>query len=78
MKFKELSILLVFILGVRIEAAGNANNQQLETCEDEKGFKNLIKTRPNLLILFSRSGKANFFLIKKEAKIKYCFKIFRR
>ena len=35
----------------------SANNNQLETCKDEKEFKNLLKTKPNLLILFGKNGK---------------------
>lgn len=35
----------------------HAVNSIIETCKDEKEFKNLLKTRPNLLILFSKNGK---------------------
>ena len=45
----------IFLLIGRVELAGSS--QALETCKDEKEFKNMLKTRPNLLILFSKSGK---------------------
>jgi hypothetical protein len=31
-------------------------NAYIETCEDEKCYKNLLKTRPSLMIIYSKTG----------------------
>ena len=33
-----------------------ASNDLIESCEDEKCFKNMLKTKPNMLVVFSKSG----------------------
>lgn len=50
---KLFVLLLVVYLVNRTNAA--SSDAPLETCPDEKCFKNLLKTRPNLLVLFSKS-----------------------
>jgi len=61
------SILLVFINIKLVQSASN-NNEVLETCLDEKCFKNMLKTKPNLLILFSKSDSEikNIYSLLKE------------
>lgn len=45
---------IVIMLAGQVQAAVE---NKLETCEDEKCFKAMLKARPNLLVLFSNSGK---------------------
>ena len=61
------SILLVFINIKLVQSASN-NNEVLETCLDEKCFKNMLKTKPNLLVLFSKSDSEikNIYNLLKE------------
>ena len=49
---KYLTLLLALILVAKAKAG---SSDPLETCPDEKCFKSLLKTRPNLLVLFSKS-----------------------
>lgn len=44
-------LLVAYVTHTVLAAVSNT----LETCQDEKGFKNMLKTRPNLLVLFSKS-----------------------
>ena len=64
--------LFVCLLLLAFECVHSASNDaNLETCNDEKQFKTLIKTKPNLLVLFSKSSKFNliFFGILSEIHI---------
>jgi hypothetical protein len=65
-----------------------SKNFDVERCEDEKCFKNLLKTRPNLLICFAKIGNYNLYalynIIKqeihflfKESEAKEPLKLFR-
>lgn len=45
----------LFLIVTYAHTALAAVSNNLETCQDEKGFKNMLKTRPNLLVLFSKS-----------------------
>ena len=53
MKIIKISLLLSSLLSL----SNGAVNTQIETCEDEKCFKNLLKTRPSLMIVVSKTGK---------------------
>lgn len=53
----RLELICLVIIAALAGQAKSAVDNKLETCEDEKCFKNLLKTRPNLLVLFSNSGK---------------------
>lgn len=57
MKIEKISTIILLCVGI---CQVNAVNSNLEACKDEKEFKNLLKTRPNLLILFSKNGILNF------------------
>jgi hypothetical protein len=46
---------VVFFMVKLINAATPTSS--VESCKDEKELKNLLKTKPNLLILFSKSSK---------------------
>jgi hypothetical protein len=65
--FVQLFVILHFYAD-RIDSA--TNNIQLESCVEEKDYKNLLKTRPNLLILFTKTGNVIvifiFFIIFKK------------
>jgi hypothetical protein len=58
--------LLISVLVLCNIANGATNNDLIEGCEDEKGFKNMLKARPNLLVLFSKSGKKKIKPITKK------------
>ena len=49
-----LEAVLFIVMSIEIVLSA-VNNEALETCQDEKCFKNMLKTKPNLLILFSKS-----------------------
>ncbi len=54
---KKIVYALVIFCYLAVNLTESASNNQLETCKDEKEFKNLLKTKPNLLILFGKNGK---------------------
>jgi len=56
---KKLVYALVFVCYLVAYLTESASNNQLETCKDEKEYKALLKTKPNLLILFGKDGKVN-------------------
>ena len=51
-----LKYLAVVFLIVKLTNAATPSSS-IESCKDEKELKNLLKTKPNLLILFSKSSK---------------------
>lgn len=55
--YSLLDILIVYTLFIinTVSTATNTN-EPLETCTDDKGFKNMLKTKPNLLVLFGKSS----------------------
>ena len=61
MKLSIIEICMCLLLTFKLTSTAS-NDASLETCNDEKQFKSLIKTKPNLLVLFSKSSK-NIFLI---------------
>jgi hypothetical protein len=54
MMLKLFSLLFVLLCIGYAQSAPNT----LESCQEEKDFKLMLKTRPNLLILFSKSGNS--------------------
>jgi hypothetical protein len=60
----NLFIKTLFVFCIATGVAQAAVSNQLESCTDEKEFKNLLKTKPNLLILFSKAGKSIFHIVK--------------
>ena len=63
-------IFMIFMYCALVQSAKN-NNEGLETCQDEKCFKNLLKTKPNLLVLFSKSDSEikNIYKLLKEVNL---------
>ena len=61
----------VFFIFSLIQTIKSAAHEALESCEDEKGFKNLLKTKPNLLMLFSKSDSEvrDIYKLLKEVNI---------
>jgi hypothetical protein len=55
MIMNTLTVLSLLIICSSV--ASKKSDTDIELCNDEKCFKNLLKTRPNLLVLFSKSGK---------------------
>ena len=52
----NLILYSLFIINITtVVFAATNTNEPLETCDDDKGFKNILKTRPNLLVLFGKS-----------------------
>ena len=68
-----IKTLFVFCVATGVTRAAVSN--QLESCTDEKEFKNLLKTKPNLLILFSKAGKS-ILLIKSVKTYKIVLFLF--
>ena len=56
MKSNGLAVFVCIFLTAQLAHGANAGNG-LETCTEEKQFKTLVKTKPNLLIIFSKSSK---------------------
>lgn len=59
MKSKIHSILAWIMAALMISQVLSAVENKLETCQDEKCFKTMLKARPNLLVLFSETGTPN-------------------
>jgi hypothetical protein len=49
-------LICILLLGAFREGVCFGEKKDLESFEDEKEFKALLKTRPNFLVLFSKSG----------------------
>lgn len=55
MKTRILTLLVCYLV---CNVAQTAKNNQLLSCQTEKEYKNLIKTNPNLLIIYGKSAAA--------------------
>lgn len=62
MKVNAIGICVCLLLIFEFTSSA-ANDGNLETCNDEKQFKILIKTKPNLLVLFSKSSKLILYFL---------------
>ncbi len=59
MHFCYFTFLFVYLKFLLINAAGQV---AIEVFTEEKEYKSLLKTRPNILILFSKSGMLLFYM----------------
>ncbi len=52
-----LKLLISLFILFNLSKAASNNNDLIESCEEEKCFKNMLKTKPNMLVVFSKSGE---------------------